>query len=267
MRDAPLALLTAALVLMPRAARAADPPPLAPAPPASAPTSPPIALRLTYNRSLGAQRCPSEQVFRDEVAAKMGYDPFTANVPESVVITLTRGARGSTATVKFNEAGRARGWDDKLIPISDDDCVELVRGSALYLTLQFLDIAPPSPTTPSAPPPTAKASPPAPPAPPPPAPAPLALAPPPPTAPSSPTPRSWRGEVGISPFVAFGIAPGAAFGGALSVGMHWPSVPFSIAGEVHFDGSVPGAVDGPSHAQVKTIQVGGAVVPCWRPLL
>jgi hypothetical protein len=204
----------------------------------------------------------------------MGYDPFTADAPEGVVITLTRSTRGSTATVKFNEAGRARGWDDKLIPISDDDCIALVRGAALYLPLQFIDISPPSTTAPSAPPPPTKASPPAPRTPAPPAPGPPASAPPAParaaSAPApSPSHRSWRGEVGISPFVAFGIAPGVAFGGALQIGLHWPSlaIPFSIAAEVHVDGSLPGTVDGPAHARVTTLQVGGAVVPCWRPLL
>src|SRR4051812_20833595 len=98
MKAAPLALLAAALLeLAPAGARAPDPPP-APGPavsasPTSAPTTPPsspqIALRLSYMLGPGAQRCPSEKAFRDEVAAKMGYDPFTTyDVPEAVVITL-----------------------------------------------------------------------------------------------------------------------------------------------------------------------------------
>jgi hypothetical protein len=142
MRAALLVLLAAALLApAPAAAEGNDP-------------QPQIALRLSYVLGPGAQRCPSEQTFRDEVARKMGYDPFTPSAPERVVITLTRSTRGSTATVKFNDAARARGWDDKTLPIRDDNCAALVTGVALYLTIQFLPFpSPPSTEARSAPPP------------------------------------------------------------------------------------------------------------------
>jgi hypothetical protein len=198
MRAAPPALLAAALLtLAPAEAHGKDPPPQ-------------IALRLSYIRGPGAQHCPSKETFRDEVAAKLGYDPFTPDAPERVVITLTSGARGSKVTVAFNEAARAHVWDDKTLAISDYNCAALVAGAALYLTIQFLPFqSPPSTAAPPAP------SPPVPPKveqPPAPAPMPPKVEPTPPRSerlrsPLPPPPRRGAVRLAASSGFGLGVAP------------------------------------------------------------
>jgi hypothetical protein len=269
MRAALLALLVAALLaLAPGAAHAEDPPPQ-------------VALRLTYVLGPGAKNCPPEQALHDEVARRMGYDPFTAEALEHVVATLNREGHLFSGTLElFDSSGKSK-WRNSYAFRSnkDEDCATLDVAMAIDLSLDFIHFSLPSPAEAPSPPPLPEAprpaeAPVAPPEPP----APARSAPPieqasrskPPVSPSATRPPPSDGmriEVGGGSFVALGIAPGVALGGALQVGLYFPSIPLplSIAVEGHVDGSFPGAVDPPRQARITTLQFGGAAVACWRP--
>lgn len=260
MRAAPLALFAVLLALVPSPARGDDPPP--------AIDRPHIAIRLSYNLGPGTKSCPPEQVLHDEVARRMGYDPFTPDAADRVVTTLSLSPRASTATVQFYDTGDHR-WDDETFTVPDHNCMAAVTGVAIYLSYMFAPFivppkAAPIPPTPEPPPPPPTEAPT-----PPPARAPASSTPmpasPPPTPLSSARRRSWLVELGGGPFVAFGIAPGVAIGGALHVGLHLPSIPLSIALEGRADLPASAAVEGSPHAHLQTNLVGGSVIPCWGP--
>jgi hypothetical protein len=136
MRAARLALLAAALLTLTAAAAHADDPP--------ASDRPHIAIRLGYNLGLGTKSCPPEQTLHDEVARRMGYDPFTPDAADRVVTTLSLSARSSTATVQFHDTGDHR-WDDKTFTLPDHNCMALVTGVAFYLSYMFAPVVVPPP--------------------------------------------------------------------------------------------------------------------------
>src|SRR5262245_16846140 len=129
MRAALPALLAAALgtldALSPAAARAADPPPR-------------VAVRLDYLRRPGAMTCPPEQTLHDEVATRMGYDPFTLDAPDRIVATLSRSARGLVATVERFDKSGVRQWDPKTYDPLNVSCEQLVRAMGIYISYRFL---------------------------------------------------------------------------------------------------------------------------------
>jgi hypothetical protein len=249
MRDAPLPLLAAAfLMLTPEAARADEPPR--------------EAVRLSYDVGPGLKTCPPEQTLHDEVARRMGYDPFTPDALDRIVATLKRSPRGLTATVERFDSKDVPQWQPKTYDMKSD-CALLVQQLAIYISFRFLPFAvPPQPAprasspsavSPTAPPPT----PPPPPSPPSsPAPPRPPLAPP----PSSPS-RAFAIELGLGPLAAFGFAPGPTFAGALHVGFRWPS--FSIAVEPRADAPAASSVDRLPSVTIGTFMLGGSVVPCW----
>jgi hypothetical protein len=241
------------LAFGPRAARAADPPR--------------INVRLSYLRGPGAQSCPPEQALHDEVATRMGYDPFTPDAPDRIVATLTRSTRGLVATVERFDSKGIPQWDPKTYDPLNVPCGQLVRAMGIYISYRFLPLVAPLPSeTPSLltpPAPSAASSSVAPPAPSPPPPPPPEAPPPSPVPPSPAAPRrAYRVELGLSPLVAFGFAPRPTVAGALHVGLRWPS--FSIAAEGRADAPASSSPDPLPSATLGTLMVGGSVVPTWH---
>src|SRR5690349_20647822 len=143
MRAASLALLAAALLaLAPAVGRADDPP--APGPAASAPPAaalsprPRIAIRLSYVLGAGTQNCPPEQALHDEVARRMGYDPFTSDAPDRVIVTVNLLPGRSTSTIKFEDNTGGHGWEDDTLRVAETNCMVLITGIAIYITTEFL---------------------------------------------------------------------------------------------------------------------------------
>src|SRR4051794_13950321 len=63
-----------------------------------------VATRLAYSRSANASTCPDEQVLRNSVRDRLGYDPFFPWATSTVVVEIER--RGTTLV------GRARLIDE-----------------------------------------------------------------------------------------------------------------------------------------------------------
>jgi hypothetical protein len=110
MRHALLLPLAAAL-LAPLPARA-DPPPR-------------VSVRLDFQRGAGAAGCPGEGMLRDEVARRMGYDPFDSTGDDWLHVVLTRTVKGLAATIDRNPPSGKLPWHE-VFPFKGFDCQALI---------------------------------------------------------------------------------------------------------------------------------------------
>src|SRR6185503_8095001 len=118
---------------------------------------------LLYVREAGAERCPDEAQLRAQVAARLGYDPFSASAPSTISVTLRRSARGLLARIELvDRTGEVTGARSLTAP--EPDCVALAQAVELAVSLAvdpLRFVAPPAPaarppTVPVAPPPEKK---------------------------------------------------------------------------------------------------------------
>ncbi len=228
-------LLLAVILLAVAPARAADP-----SSPAQAP--PPRTVRLDYMRSLGAERCPGEQAFRDAVGAKVARDLF-ATIPKPsarLAVTLGRRGAGYEGAAELHDAAGAVTWL-MVFPGPPNPpaatCASLIAALAFGLAIEVDPVAPPPVDPPS-----------------PPVMGPPSVPPPPPPKPEAST-RPFR--IGVSPWVNFATAPRVAVGLSLSLGFRvaW----FSLDLEGRWDPPAASTIEGD---EIRTSRVVGALVPC-----
>jgi hypothetical protein len=229
-------LVTAILGIFPVPARAADPP--SPAPMRS---PPPRTVRLDYVRSLGAERCPGEQAFRDAVGAKVARDLFAA-VPKPsarLVVMLGRRGTGYEGSAELRDAAGAATWS-MVFPSPPHPpaatCASLIAALAFGLSIEVDPVDPPSvdpPLPPVVEPPIVK----------------------PPLAKHEVAPGPFR--IGVSPWLDLATAPRPAFG--ISLGLGFRVAWFSLDLEGHWDPPAASTIEG---AEVGTSRFVGALVPC-----
>jgi hypothetical protein len=95
--------------------------------------------RLVYARGAGAEKCPDEDAFRKEVAARLGYDPFFPYASRTVSVEIELAREHGSARVVF--------VDDKSIEqgaqtIDGTSCESLVRAAALAVSVSLETLAP-----------------------------------------------------------------------------------------------------------------------------
>lgn len=223
MRPASLALLLfAVLAASPARAQGTAPPEPAPRvlhPPPRAP----ISARLDYRLGPGGADCPGVDYLRQEIARRMGYDPFAPEAKGSPIgsvrVEIARSPKGLTGTYTLTSAEGVDLWTRTYSEPSTVwlACRGVNQGIAVELTGEFqvremrLARRGPHPASepPVAPPEPAAEGPR------------IARAAPQEPAPS-PVPRPTRGpraEVGATIFAGGGTAPRATLGGALRVGL------------------------------------------------
>jgi hypothetical protein len=270
MRAARLALLVAALLtLTPAAVRADDPP-------AADPSQ--ITLRLSYILGPGAKNCPPEQALHDEVARRMGYDPFTPDAAARVVATLNRSGRLFSGTLDLFESNGKRKWRKSyaFLGDKDEDCAALDMAMAIDIRVEFIHFSIPRVAAAPGPPPSLESPPtPSPAEAPVPPPEPPVQAPPPPSRPPaqasppalpqhtrSPPSARPRFEIGVGPLIALGIAPVINVGGVLHAGVRgtW----WSLALEGRSDVSAAGDLSKTRPGIFTTALRGGSFVPCFH---
>lgn len=250
----------------PAARAAADPRSGAAAPRAAgAPSGRAPAIRFVYVRGEGAEQCPDEQGLRDEIGARLGYDPFLAPAPlatptvggPALSVSIVR--RGTTLhghVALLDAAGRSLGARDLVAQAGD--CDGLVQALLLASSLALDPLGATRPRAPKV------AAPPAP------APAAAPAAPParPAVAPDRPRSsarraeaagRSSRMEVGAGLVGSAGAAPAAAMGFDLSVSERWASSSLGLEGRADLPASVS-AGGGSVEAQLLFAEL----VPCLR---
>ena len=240
---------------------------LSPVPTRAAPSAAPSEtpkVRLVYLRDgvVPAELCPEEAEVRSMVAARLGYDPFSASAARIVVVRLTR--RGAAVVGHFEEHGddgRETGTRD--ISSAKGDCQEVV--SALSIAVA-IDIDPLSATRPPTPATSATTSPAA-----PMSAAPPASLPPPPSAQAPPAavpvpPREkpvgsdlpWQLRAGGGAVVAVGAAPSVDAGLVIYAGVRRGMLSVALEGRADFPVSAQ-AVDGGS---VSASLAMASLVPC-----
>jgi hypothetical protein len=143
-------LVGLALVLMTRAAGA----------------DPPLAqATLSYERQKGAEECPDESALREQVARKLGYDPFRAEAAQHVSIVLAGGPKGLHARITMADSSAASpaATASRQLDSGPGGCDELVQSVVLAVSLAIDPLsfahprapasegAPPAPNPPAAP--------------------------------------------------------------------------------------------------------------------
>jgi hypothetical protein len=243
-------LVLLAVALAPAVAGAQSPAP---------PGSPTLSAHLEITFGAGAEHCPGEAMLHQEVAARIGYDPFAPDArgapAGSVSAVLWRAPEGLTARYDYVDAAGVHQWTKTYYEPGSGAraCAGVLQGMAVELAWELTRFKPP-PTPPALAPAPAPSVPPsdAPSAPP--VPAPSSPAP-------APSPPHRRGEVGFGAFVAGGTAPHLTVGGALHVGVVVASFDPERA---RLSLAVEGRADAPATDDhgVQTQLLAGSVLAC-----
>ena len=221
--------LAAFLFLLAAPARAADPPPH-------------IAIRLAYDHGPGVDGCPDERGFRYELMGAFGYDPTEPpqiadfEAPPLLRVVLSRqGAQLRAVASEVNAAGRVLWggeYQDRI------DCPTLARNIALVIRVGIgVDAGPTRPPAPSSPPSML---------------APVVAAVAPSMPPPSPSPKV---RLGVGSALAFGVAPAAAVGFSMQLGLRWPDVSLSFEGRA----DLPAESE---DLEIGTSMLSGTLLPC-----
>lgn len=229
------------------------------------PASADQTARLVYGRAHGAGACPDETALRGAVAARLGYDPFRAVAPLTVIANVTRANGAFHGDIRLLGAeGDEVG--SRTIGSGSERCEEVIAALALsisvaidptLLTRPLPLAATPADLTPPAPPPPAPVAPPL---------MPSAVVtsrpapalPPPRSSPPAPDPArpdpfliaAVIGSVGSAPSPAFGFAAGGGYRRGV----------YSIAVEARAD--LPSPTVAYTGAELSSFLVLGSVVPC-----
>jgi hypothetical protein len=172
------------------------------------------AVRLAYTRTPAAARCPPEQLVRDEVARRLGYDPFVPDAADQLTLTLslarTRDGASFVAAAELRDPAGALRFQETL---RDPGCAALVSAMATSIALELTPISRPAPPLSPAPPAPAGAD--------------ARSAPP---GPATALARGPRLQMALSSSFAVGATPSTAAGLAWSIGGRWPSVSVGLEG-------------------------------------
>jgi hypothetical protein len=231
MRAAPL-LAALLFVLAPTAARAADLPPH-------------IAVRLAYDNGSRLEGCPDERGLRYALMAQFGYDPTEPppiadfEAPPLLRVTLSRRGAQARAEASLVKASGAVVWTDHYQ--DRVDCPTLIRNIVLVIRIG-IGVEAPSSASPSR-------------APTPPVPAPDPAAAEPASRPEPTTSKGPRVQLGVKTGLAFGIAPAAAVGFGVQLGLRWSTLSLSLEGR----GDLPAASEA---LGVRTSLLAATLAPC-----
>jgi hypothetical protein len=124
---------------------------------AAAQTSNGVVAVLRYLRDPSASRCPDENALRAAVASRLGYDPFHADAPLTIMVSITRAGRGLRARV-WRESADAPPSTPRTLSSPHLDCTELAGVVALTVAIAVDPLtaagASPSASPSSSPPPS-----------------------------------------------------------------------------------------------------------------
>jgi hypothetical protein len=229
----------------------------------------PRLVRLEYIRGPEGKDCPNEAAVRNAIAAQMGYDPFSPDAAERLVITIAKGPKAGKvegrAELSLSYATGRRpgqnhsGWSRQYALA---DCDLVIASLALAIADELEPWPAPAPATPAAPakPPTPASPPPEPP------PSPLPASAPRVAERASHMPSSgpaFRVEVAAGGAATLGMAPAGVSGHvSATVGLRWRYASLSIEGEWQPDAGA----DLPD-ARLAGSRYGGAFVPCGHVLV
>ena len=93
----------------------------------------PFLVSLEYE---GAKGCPDAKAFEALVDAGLGYDPFSDQASDHVVLHITRDDDTLNGIIEWRDSTGS--WiGDQTFPLASTDCLRLARTLALALTVQI----------------------------------------------------------------------------------------------------------------------------------
>ncbi|MFT3767533.1 MAG: hypothetical protein QM820_18925 [Minicystis sp.] len=222
-----------------------------------APAATTFAFGLDYVIGEGADLCPHEDLLRQEVARRIGYDPFAPDAKGRPAgrmrAAIARSPKGLVATYEHVDVAGARRWIKtyEVQGRSRRACESAVEGMAVEIAVELVLLkrtrSTPPPATPDPPPrPAPHASPE------------TVLSP-------SPSPsRSARPRlaIGLGAILAGGVAPAVTVGGVIHIGASFAPLG---EGDPWFSFAVEGRADKPAadaHRGIETRLLSGTLVAC-----
>jgi hypothetical protein len=88
-----------------------------------------------------APECPDERAFRDAVAARLGYDPFTDDAVRTIVATLAHGHGTYAFELEVYESGALAG--SRTLEADGADCQEFAVAAAVAVSVMLDPLEPP----------------------------------------------------------------------------------------------------------------------------
>jgi hypothetical protein len=208
-----------------------------------------VGVRLEYERGTGARQCPDATKLRAEVAAEIGFDPFTEAGPWRLRATVAHGKNGGfVATADLLDADGATAFS--MGEMASPDCRSLVvKAMAVWIAWQLTDPPLPPPSSPAVSALT-PLPPPAPPVPPPPPPA--------------PEPPALRIHLGAATGIELGVGPTPTPLFSLNLAVQPMTTPLlSLAFEAHADLPLPASEGG--DVRVHALVLTGSLLACFHP--
>lgn len=92
-----------------------------------------VRAKLTYELAPGAEACPAERSIHEQVALRLGYDPFHDDAHEHVTVRIAPRAGGLHAVVTTEQPGEAPA--SRELDSEGSGCDELVRSLVLTVSL------------------------------------------------------------------------------------------------------------------------------------
>ncbi len=226
--------------------------------PTPAAAGPGARARLRYQRLAGAESCPPQPAFQTEIAAWLGYDPFSDASLRSVVIDLSGSTSGLAAHLLLEDStGKVLG--ERQILTASPDCRDLTQALVLAVALAVdpLPITRDVISLPITRDVISQKEP---------APPPTVQAPAPPPAPAGPVavaarPRGTNGEVSLQLGGALSLLAGPQPAAGLIAGLEarWNHWSISVAGQGN---TFTGQAWAPGSVQVSL--VAAELAPCYR---
>ncbi|MCA9671897.1 MAG: hypothetical protein KC503_40135 [Myxococcales bacterium] len=221
-------------------------------------------LRLVLSRQRGAERCPGADATRAAVAARLGYQPFSAAAAPTLAVRYRKRAAGMWAVIEMADASGKR-LGKRELSAQGEGCEELGRRVALAIAIAIDPLASARPvkrepdSIPVFPPRATSNEPPAAPPLPPPAPA-VTRSPA-----AKPARSTFQLSAGVGGLFAVGAAPSVNGGFRVGLRLRWRQVSLGLAGR--FD--LPGATDVAGGGEVSAGLVVGELCGCYHfgPLL
>jgi hypothetical protein len=104
------------------------------------------SARLEYTRLVGADACPDEAALRRSVVARLGYDPFSAQAPRTIAVSVRHEVQGHAGSVRVVDEGAPPRAERRIVAAGE--CAELVEALALTISVVLDPMAALRPNTP-----------------------------------------------------------------------------------------------------------------------
>lgn len=215
---------------------------------------------LTFSATGLGARCPDEESFRNQVAARLGYQPFVQDGKHRASVTLRivgDRVRGRAEVLRFGQStAGVRELDGEI-----EKCETLTAALATAVAIALDPVRSAQPATPAAPPPPAtdvRLAPPPPPLAPP--PLPPEQPGPPPVQSAAPSRTSRIALFGTAGAIgAVGLMPGLAMGGDAGVGLRFEVLSLELSGRVE---TMPTAARADSGDRLEATMFSAVLSPC-----